>query len=105
MRTALIEAVFEERLRGGRADGRERQIALLPEQFGAEPHGVRAHEDDEIEILDRAQPRGERAPFAQRFDLDCGEAKGVGAACFQQAAQRPGLLLGPLWAAIRRAGY
>ncbi len=82
-----------QRAHGRRADGGQGQVAPLIEQHGTEPHGVRAREDDEIEILERAQASRQGAPFGQRLDFDGRQKKRARTACREQTAQRHRLVL------------
>ena len=85
-----------ERARGGGADGRQRQIALLLEQRGAESHRVRARENDEIESLESAEARRQVAPFGQRLDLDGGRSETRSRLCASSRRHSGiGLLSGP----------
>ena len=67
-------AVERARCRG--ADHRERQIALLSEQLGAEAHGVRARKNDQIVCREGANVRRHGAAV-KRLDLQCRETQGL----------------------------
>jgi hypothetical protein len=75
-----------QRPRGGRADGGERRVALLPEELGTVAHRVGAPEDDEIEATELAEPGGRCPRIGDRPDVESGKSRDRGAL----GLERPG---------------